>query len=99
MCLAQGRLAVTLEPAATRSRVKHYTNKPLRYHGMVEVRLSGFGLIKYEVRVIFSGDKTITEDIKDKNSIKVACRINLRFLLIFELNKNWYELQGRIQDF
>ena len=78
MCLAQGRLAVKLEPAAPRSRVKHSTTEPLRCHGMVEVRLSGFGLIKYEVRVIFSGDKTITEDNKDENSIKVACRITLR---------------------
>ena len=79
MCLAQGRLAVTHEPAAPRSLVKHSTTEQLRSHGMVDVRLSGFGLIKYEVRVIFSGDKTITEDNKDKNSIKVACRINLRF--------------------
>ena len=69
MCLAQGRLAVTLEPAAPRSRVKHSTTEQLRSHGMVEVRLSGFGLIKIEVRVIFSGDKTITEDNKDDHSI------------------------------
>ena len=42
MCLAQERLAVTLEPAAPRSRVKHSTTEPLRSHGIVEVRLSGF---------------------------------------------------------
>ena len=70
MCLAQGRLAVTLEPAPPRSRVKHSTTEPLRSHGMVDMRLSGFGLIKYEVRVIFSGDKTITEDNIDKTAFK-----------------------------
>ena len=69
---------MTLEPAAPRSRVKHSTTEKLRSHGTVEVRLSGFGLIKYEVRVIFSGDKTIPEDNKVENSIKVACRIILR---------------------
>ena len=69
MCLAQGRLALPLERAPPLSRVKHSTTEPLRSHGMVDMRLSGFGLIKYEVRVVFSGDKTITEDNKDKNSI------------------------------
>ena len=62
MCLAQGRNAVApvrFEPAAPRSRVKHSTTEPLRSHGMVEVRLSGFGFIKYEVRGIFSGYKAI----------------------------------------
>ena len=54
------------------------TTEPLRSHGMVEVRLSGFGLIKYKVRVIFSGYKTIAEDNKDKNNIKFSCRINFR---------------------
>ena len=78
MCLAQGRLALTLEPAAPRSRVKNSSTEQLRSHGMVEVRLSGFGLIKYEVRVIFSGDKTISEDNKDENSIKVECRMIVR---------------------
>ena len=60
---------MTLEPAPPRSRVKHSTTEPLRSHGMVDMQLSGFGLIKYEVRAIFSGDKTMTEDNKDKNSI------------------------------
>ena len=72
---------MTIEPAAPRSRVKHSTTEPLRSNGMVEVRLSGFGLIKYEVRVIFSGDKTITEDNKDENSIKFTCRINFKALI------------------
>ena len=63
---------MTLEPAAPRSRVKHSTTEPLRSHGMVGLRLSGFGLIKYEVRAIFSVYKTVTDDNKDENSIKVA---------------------------
>ena len=81
MCLAQGRNAVApvrFEPAAPRSRVKHSTTEPLRSHGMVEVRLSGFGFIKYEVHAIFSGYKAIAEDNKDKDSIKNTCRINFR---------------------
>ena len=81
MCLAQGRNAVApvrFEPAAPRSRVKHSTTEPLRSHGMVEVRLSGFGFIKYEVHGIFSGYKAIAEDNKGKDSIKITCRINFR---------------------
>ena len=58
------------EPAAPRSRVKHSTTGPLRSQGIGEVRLSGFGFIKYEVRGIFSGYKAIAEDNKDKDSIK-----------------------------
>ena len=69
---------VRFEPAAPRSRVKHSTTEPLRSHGMVEVRLSGFGFIKYEVRGIFSGYKAIAEDNKDKESSKNTCRINFR---------------------
>ena len=72
---------VRFEPAVPRSRVKHSTTEPLRSHGMVEVRLSGFGIIKYEVRGIFSG-RAIAEDNKDKDSIKYTCRINFRPLLI-----------------
>ena len=60
------------------SRVKHSTTEPLRSHGMVEVQLSGFGFIKYEVRGIFSGYKAIAEDNKDKDRIKNTCRINFR---------------------
>ena len=45
---------VRFEPAAPRSRVKHSTTEPLRSHGMVEVRLSGFGFIKYEVPTVAS---------------------------------------------
>ena len=69
---------VRFEPAAPRSRVKHSTTEPLRSHGMVEVRLSGFGFIKYEVRGIFSGYKAIAEDNKDKDSIKNTCGLNFR---------------------
>ena len=69
---------VRFEPAAPRSRVKHSTTEPLRSHGMVEVRLSGFGFNKYEVRGIFSGYKAIAEDNKDKDSIKNTRRINFR---------------------
>ena len=69
---------VRFEPAAPRSRVKHSTTEALRSHCMVEVRLSGFGFIKHEVRGIFSGYKAIAEDNKDKDSIKNTCRINFR---------------------
>ena len=70
MCLAQGRNAVApvrFEPAAPRSRVKHSTTEPLRSHGMVEVRLSGFGFIKYEVRGILKQQLKI---IKIKTALK-----------------------------